>query len=81
MHSTGESIGAEAVNFLSNCDTSSSLANIGLKGGSNFRDITSSQLICLKNLCAFTCSPSNEPDPNLCATGLYKNQLYIYILS
>lgn len=50
VHSTGESIGADVVNFLSNCDTSSSLVSVGLNGGSNFRDITSFQLICLKNL-------------------------------
>lgn len=45
MHSAGESIGGEDVNFLSNCDTSSSLLNFGLKGVSSFRDITSFQLM------------------------------------
>lgn len=75
VHSTGESIGADMVNFWSNCDTSSSLVSFGLNGGSNFRDITSSQLICLKNLWDFTCSPSIVPDPSLCPTCLCKETL------
>lgn len=44
--------------------------NDGLKGGSNFRDITSCQLICSKKLWFIICSASSGPDPNLCDTCL-----------
>lgn len=46
------------------------LTNDGLKGGSNFRDITSCQLICSKKLWFIICSASSGPDPNLCDTCL-----------
>lgn len=46
----------------------------GLKGGSNFREITSSQLMCLKKLWCIICSASSGPDPNLWPTCLYKFQ-------
>lgn len=74
--SIGVSIGMAAVNFLSNCETSSSLVNLGLKGGSSFRDNTSSQMICSKNLCTFICSASDEPDPNRCKTCLCREVDY-----
>lgn len=72
VYSAGESIGADVVNFLSNCETSSSLVNVGLNGGSNLRDITSFQLICLKNWWFFICSASDGTEPSLWWTCLCK---------
>lgn len=75
VYSGGESTGAEFVNFLSNCDTSSSLVSLGLNGGSNFRAMTSFQLICLKKRWFLTGSASQGPDPSLWGTCRFNSFL------
>lgn len=71
VYSGGESTGEEAVNFLSNWETSSSLVKVGLNGGSNFRDMTSCHLMCLKNEWLLICSASDGAEPNLWETCLW----------
>ena len=44
----GESTGGWLVKFVSNWETSSSLVNVGSKGGFNLRLMTSAQLMCYK---------------------------------
>lgn len=62
--SSGESMGVCWVNFLSNCETSSSFARVGLKGGSSFFASTSSQLRPLKKACRRMGAASSGPPPS-----------------
>lgn len=73
VESSGLSTGVWRVNFESNWLTSSSDCNRGLKGGSTFRAKSSSQLMCLKNGCAWTSPASPGPAPRREAAFLFSS--------